>query len=310
MSNANQRLLLVEDSPTQLIQMRILLEAAGFEVATASNGREGFESAQSAHPLLVVTDMNMPEVDGLELVALLNDEMPQVPVVLTTSQGSEEVAAEALRRGAASYVPKKRIEQDLVMTVERLLAVSTVGQADSELLKLVTHKEVTFQLSNDDALIPRVIGQFKELMRQLDLFEERELVQISTALDEALLNAIVHGNLEVCSELRELEQGCEYRRLTLERRQTPPYCQRSVWATARLTRDQVTFIIRDEGQGFDPSQIPDPTDPANLEKPSGRGLLLINAFMDDVTHNEQGNEITMLKRKSQPEESLDPSDSN
>ena len=58
----------------------------------------------------------------------------------------------------------------------------------------------------------------------------------------------------------------------------------------------VTYAIRDEGPGFDPSTLPDPTDPANLERVSGRGLLLIHAFMDEVRHNPTGNEITMVKR--------------
>ena len=297
MSTAPQHLLLVEDSPTQLAQMRILLEDAGYHVSTATNGRDGFELAKSDKPLLVVTDLNMPEVDGLELVELLKDEVPGLPVVLTTALGSEDIAAEALRRGAASYVPKKRVQLDLVVTVQRLLALATAGRTDAELLKFMTNNDVTFQLTNDDSLIPRVIGQVKELLRQMDLCGERDLVQIATALDEALLNAIVHGNLEVSSELREVDNGSEYRRLALERREQLPYSQRHVCVTAQLTREEVVFIIRDEGCGFDPNDIPDPTDPANLEKPSGRGLLLINAFMDEVTHNSCGNEIRMVKRR-------------
>ena len=65
-----------------------------------------------------------------------------------------------------------------------------------------------------------------------------------------------------------------------------------------MTRQEAVFVVRDEGNGFDPSQLPDPTDPANLERVSGRGLLLIQTFMDQVEHNERGNEITMRKRKS------------
>ena len=57
-------------------------------------------------------------------------------------------------------------------------------------------------------------------------------------------------------------------------------------------------MVRDEGLGFDPSLLPDPTDPANLGKVSGRGLLLIQTFMDHVEHNATGNEITMVKRRS------------
>ncbi len=55
------------------------------------------------------------------------------------------------------------------------------------------------------------------------------------------------------------------------------------------------FVVRDEGQGFDPALLPDPTDPVNLERVSGRGLLLIQTFMDRVEHNARGNEITMVK---------------
>ena len=65
---------------------------------------------------------------------------------------------------------------------------------------------------------------------------------------------------------------------------------------AEQSRGGVTYRIRDEGPGFDRSALPDPTDPANLEKVSGRGLMLIHAFMDEVSHNASGNEITMAKR--------------
>jgi CheY-like chemotaxis protein/anti-sigma regulatory factor (Ser/Thr protein kinase) len=304
MSSVPHHLLLVEDSPTQLVQMRCLLEEAGYQVSVATNGRDGLAIARSEKPKLVVTDLNMPEINGLELVAVLKDEAPELPVVLTTAQGSEDVAAEALRRGAASYVPKKNVGLDLVITVRRLLAMATTGRSDPELLRLMVGSTVAYRLGNDDALVPRVIVQLKELLRQMEICDERALVQVSTALDEALVNAIVHGNLEVSSELREVDNGREYRRLTLERRQQLPYSQRTVFVSAELTRTQVEFVIRDEGPGFNPNLIPDPTDPAFLERPSGRGLLLINAFMDHVSHNEQGNEIRMIKRKAEAEASL------
>ena len=65
---------------------------------------------------------------------------------------------------------------------------------------------------------------------------------------------------------------------------------------ARFTRDDATFVVRDQGPGFDPASLPDPTDPENLEKASGRGLLLMRTFMDSVEYNSAGNEVTMIKR--------------
>ena len=54
-------------------------------------------------------------------------------------------------------------------------------------------------------------------------------------------------------------------------------------------------MIRDEGPGFDPASIPNPTDPEYLERPSGRGMLLMRSFMDELTYNDTGNEVTMVK---------------
>ena len=69
--------------------------------------------------------------------------------------------------------------------------------------------------------------------------------------------------------------------------------------------DSATFVISDEGPGFDAAALRDPTDPENLEKAGGRGLLLINAFMDEVRHNDMGNEITMVKRKGSGDDEED-----
>jgi anti-sigma regulatory factor (Ser/Thr protein kinase) len=58
----------------------------------------------------------------------------------------------------------------------------------------------------------------------------------------------------------------------------------------------VVFVIRDEGPGFNPEMIPDPTAPANLSKASGRGILLMRTFVDDMHYNATGNELTLVKR--------------
>jgi anti-sigma regulatory factor (Ser/Thr protein kinase) len=67
-----------------------------------------------------------------------------------------------------------------------------------------------------------------------------------------------------------------------------------------FTRDCVEYVIRDEGPGFDPTKLPDPTDPVNLERPCGRGLLLMRTFMDAVKYNKTGNQVTMSKRVAEP----------
>ena len=97
------------------------------------------------------------------------------------------------------------------------------------------------------------------------------------------------------SEQREGDQEV-YQRLVQERTSVAPYAGRKLEVTVEVTPTSGRFVIRDQGPGFDPAKLPDPTDPENLEKVSGRGLLLMRTFMDEVAFNETGNQVTMIKR--------------
>src|SRR5437588_10999292 len=104
-----QTIFVVEDSPTQSEQIKILLTEAGFEVKQAGNGVQALQALERGTPDAIVTDLNMPEMDGLELVEEVRTRYAAVPVILMTAFGSEEIAIQALRKGAASYVPKRNL---------------------------------------------------------------------------------------------------------------------------------------------------------------------------------------------------------
>lgn len=300
---SNTHILLVDDSAMEVAFMCRLLERAGYCLAVATNGLEGLHSARNKEPAIVVTDLRMPVMDGLELISQLRCEFPGLPIVLTTGDGSEDIAAEALHCGAASYVPKHFLARMLAPTVEQILSLVDSDDTDEVevhggLDELRTHHEVSFELHNNTELIPPIISRLQDQIRQFRICADSELMQIAMALDEALLNAMIHGNLEVSSKLREIDNGKPYRELAATRKNESPFKDRKVRLIARTTRNEVEVTIGDDGPGFDISKIPDPTDPANLAKASGRGLLLINAFMDEVHHNDVGNQITMIKRKS------------
>jgi anti-sigma regulatory factor (Ser/Thr protein kinase) len=70
-----------------------------------------------------------------------------------------------------------------------------------------------------------------------------------------------------------------------------------VTVTARLSRREGVFVVQDEGPGFDVRTIPDPTDPANLFRVGGRGILLMRSFMTVVQFGDRGNRVTLVKRR-------------
>ncbi|HEX3152464.1 MAG TPA: response regulator [Gemmataceae bacterium] len=260
----------------------------------ASNGREALEAIEKENPDAVLTDLQMPEMNGLELVQEVRNRFPLVPVILMTAHGSEELAVKALKSGAASYVPKRELAKDLIETLTSVIE-SAHGQRDHRrLLRTLQSTESYFVLDNDPALIPPLISFLKDNVTRLN-GDEPGMIQTTVALREAILNAMDHGNLELDSALRERDDNA-YHDLQRDRRHQKPYMDRRVHLTAREAPGEATYIIRDEGPGFDVSKLPDPTDPVNLERRSGRGLLLIRAFMTEVRHNERGNELTLIRR--------------
>jgi CheY-like chemotaxis protein len=295
------RVLVVDDSPMdRRLSGSLLKKRAGMEPSYAENGLEALEAIARVKPDIVVTDLQMPEMDGLELVEAIRREHPYLPVILMTAHGSEEIAVQALRRGAASYVAKRNLAAELANTVEDVLAVARLDRREQQLLACLTATESHFVLDNDVSKVPALVGHIEQSLARMRLCDETGRIQVAVALREALVNAIFHGNLEVSSTLLE-QTGDVFSELVERRRRQSPYQERRVYVVARETRSEATYLVRDEGSGFDPSTLPDPTDLANLDRPSGRGLLLIRTFMDEVRHNEKGNEIEMVMRRRAPE---------
>jgi CheY-like chemotaxis protein/anti-sigma regulatory factor (Ser/Thr protein kinase) len=275
----------------------IVQKMEGWQPTYASNGKEALESLQNQTPDVVLTDMLMPEMDGLELVRAIRAKHPLVPVILMTAHGSEDLAIQALRNGAASYVPKKCLARDLADTLEGVLAASQRDRREQLILDCVIHHETHYQLENDISVVAPMVGHLEHQLERMRLCEPSGLVLVGVALHEALTNAILHGNLGLSSELRETDEK-QYYQQGADRRAQPPWCERHVFVSASLTPQEAVIVVRDEGEGFDPEILPDPTDPANLGRVYGRGLLLIQTFMDRVEHNDRGNQITMVKRRS------------
>ena len=298
MLDSHTTVLVAEDSRTQSVLFRSLLEKAGYRAVMAVNGREALDMIKNMPPDVVITDLNMPEMNGLELVEAVHAHFPGIPVILATGVGSEEIAAEALRKGAASYVPKRNL-RDLIPTLQRLLAVAQADRASDQLSACATLSEIQFSLPNESRLVAPLVAQIKRMVERFRLRDSSGAMRVAMALDEALQNAILHGNLEVSSVLREGEDTNAFYTLASERRLLAPFKDRRVHVRALLTREMAEITIGDEGPGFDPGEIPDPTDPAYLDRPCGRGLWLIHAFIDEVRHNPTGNEITMILRRQQ-----------
>jgi CheY-like chemotaxis protein len=289
--------LVVDDSPLfRQMAVALIRDGVGCRAVHAADGIEALGLLKPAEPSVVLTDLRMPRMDGLELVKAIRADYPHIPVILMTAYGSEAIALRALNAGATSYIPKHRLASDLVDTLRRVLSIVEGNQRRRLLLASQTARTGSFELGNDPDLLPALIALLQEELLSFSIGDAATRLQVAIAVQEALANALYHGNLECSSDLRQADDG-EFYRLADERRAIEPYRSRRIHVETRIDREAFRIAIRDEGPGFDVSRLAKPLDAQGLVRIGGRGMILIRSFLDEVIHNETGNQVTLIKRR-------------
>lgn len=291
------KVLVVDDALVDRKLAGKCIEQEGMTPCYAEDGGQAIEMVNADPPDLVITDLQMPGMDGLDLVTELQATHPGLPVILMTAFGSEEIAVKALQIGAASYVPKRNLKRELGEILRIALEAAQNRQDRREVFQFLGQTTMEFELGYHPTAPAALVGYLQDCLQEMQLCTVAEKVRIGTALTEALTNAYDHGNLELDSDLREQDDN-SYRELAEERKQIAPYKDRRVRVSARFEPTGASFTFCDEGNGFDYKNLPDPLDPENMLRASGRGLLLIETFMDEVRFNDTGNEITLVKHRT------------
>lgn len=138
------------------------------------------------------------------------------------------------------------------------------------------HEQFEVLIPSDTAAGHEVQERIIGLLQSLN-YEERDVFGVRLALEEALVNAIKHGNQMDISK--------------------------SVRVFCRVNSVKIRIEIEDQGPGFQPEEVPDPTEEENLERPCGRGIMLMRAFMSLIEYNATGNCVILEKHRSVAEES-------
>jgi CheY-like chemotaxis protein len=289
------KVLVVDDSKfDRHLVGQILGSMDRVRVLFAPDGRRGLEIVEREAPAIVLTDLIMPEMDGLELVHQVRALHPQVSVILMTAYGSEDVAMQALRAGAANYIPKKHLVRDLDHTLRKVLAIAAQRHERRQVLSCLVRRESALVIDNDPDLIVPAVTMLNEELEGIGRWDPTSLMQTCVALQEALTNALFHGNLEVGSDRWQVGESV-IRAQATRRRNQEPYRSRRIRLHAKIDREAARFLIADDGPGYDVPVLDQPIQADDLNCAGGRGMLLIRTFMDQVSFNGSGNQITMVK---------------
>ena len=259
-----RKFLIIDDHDDLSTGLKEVFTNLGYSVKTIENRDEAVALKEIDDFDIVITDLdNIDEIPE----AVQNDEnddscLPEVK----THETSEYIRA--FKICATGYRRENYDETELKNLFELILNYKAQYVDKVEKIKNLREK-IEFEFPSALSLMHSVLNYLTKRVEKLGVIDAED-PHLFIALDEAFVNAIKHGN------------------------QFNP--EKNVRISVEVSPKEAIFTFEDEGEGFDVAKIPDPRDPENLFKASGRGVLIIHNVMDAVQYNERGNRITMVKR--------------
>lgn len=263
-----RRILVVDNNAELRVALEQVLLGLGHDVIAtgdrdAALAREDLEEFD-----LIISDLTEDACPDATNLSEAKRKRLMVHLASHHEHGIESEVIKAFKLGAANVNGHPYDEGELEAIVEKTLANKL--WFDDELKDLgQVHEKIEFELPSEIALMHGILNYLMERVSKLGVVNP-EQSNLFVALDEAFVNAVKHGNKHDRTKM--------------------------VRIAADLSANEARFTIEDEGEGFDVTAIPDPLDPANLFKTSGRGVLLMYNIMDEVAFNDRGNRLTLVKR--------------
>ena len=265
-----RRILIVDNNDELRAILENALDSLGHEAVVTGDRDEALSRNDLDQFDLIISDLTEEApIDQAE--GAVNDPPKDQHRHLLTRvvpNDAEPTIVKAFKMVAANYLRFPYNQDELRAIVEQTLSYK-LRYVDNPSVLSHTHEKIEFELPSDLTLMNGVLQYLLERVAKLGVIAP-EKSNLFIALDEAFVNAVKHGNKNDPTKL--------------------------VRVGAELSPKEACFTIEDEGEGFDVQTIPDPCDPDNLFKSSGRGVLLIYNIMDEVEYNAQGNRVKMVKR--------------
>lgn len=260
-----RRILIIDDHDDLASELDGALSQIGHEVVTLESHIEAVRLDNIESFDVVISDL---DVDTAVTEPCSNGHNPAcLPDILS---GCDEGRVKVFKISASNFRRDEFDESELRSLVETILNYK-IKFVDRDVQCL--HETIEFELPSSISVMHSILDYLMKRVEKMGVIKA-EQSNLFVALDEAFVNAVKHGNKFDVSKL--------------------------VRIAAEVSSQEARFIIEDEGEGFDVNSIPDPLDPDNLFKSSGRGVLFIYNIMDEVKYNERGNRLTMIKKSELP----------
>ena len=259
----SRKILIIDDHDDLATALKDEFTSLGHEVTTSASRASAIEIAADQTFDLVITDL-----DGKNLLSGLNsnghEDLPCLPKPISESRSTVKAFKICLANYATSNFDEAEINELVKTTLNYKAQFIDRGEAIKN-----RSEQIDFEVPSIISIMHDILEYLMKRVEKLGVVSP-ERSNLFVALDEAFVNAVKHGNKFDTNKL--------------------------VRISVRISPKKASFTIEDEGEGFDVKSIPDPTDPENLFKTSGRGVMFIYNIMDEVSYNKRGNRLTMVKK--------------
>ncbi|MCU0848541.1 MAG: response regulator [Spirochaetes bacterium] len=298
MNDVATKILVVDDEEVIRYTLQKKLSRLGYNVVSMEKAEDALYLLKNGERVdLIITDVKLRKMDGIELLRRINSQDESIPVLIITGHGNVEDAIRALRYGASDFIRKPFDINDVAASVRDILKRKKEKKLAESFARYIEYEKGRISIPIDVSLIDNISYYLTKNLAAMGLFNRTTSENMALALQEAISNAMFHGNLEISSSIREDGGLKAFNEEVEKRRVDERFKNRVVNINYELTGEYAEYIIEDEGPGFDYTALPDPRDPENFFRNSGRGLLIIRIHMDEVEWNDRGNVLRLRKNR-------------
>ncbi|MEZ5347198.1 MAG: ATP-binding protein [Pyrinomonadaceae bacterium] len=258
----SRKILIIDDHDDLATALTKEFTSLGYSVESSHSRDEAVAIARDRTFDMVITDLdgeNLVDSDNLD-----GDEIECLPNAVDSTRSNIKAFKICLANYGSTSFDEKEINHLVKTTLNYKAQFIDRGEAI-----LDRHEKIDFEVPSTIVLMHDILDYLMKRVEKLGVVSP-EQSNLFVALDEAFVNAVKHGNKYDTSKLVKI--------------------------SVEISPQKASFTIEDEGEGFDVNSIPNPTDPENLFKTSGRGVMFIYNIMDEVSYNERGNRLTMIKK--------------
>ena len=263
--DSTKRILIVDDDRDLCAMLGTYLNLRGFEADQAFSGEQALNMVPENHYDLIVLDIMMPGIDGYEVCHRLKMQRRynRIPILMLSAKDTEQDKIVGLQTGADAYIFKPFETADLLRSINE-----TMERCEHAYRDLGIKQEIAFRFMSRFKYLEKVNELVGQLFHRTPLSAD-EIWELKLALHEIGINAIEHGN------------------------QMNP--DKAVQVACRFFDERLEFIIEDEGEGFSPENVPDPTSEEALQRERGRGIFLVTQVVDEIHYSNGGSRIQLIK---------------